>query len=561
MGAAGMDPFLARLLAPPEAPPRGWAGLSMGLVGSYGFGSANDSTQFILNGRSVPYSPVSPSVTTPSLAGGLVGVSIGRDWQFGPILAGVTGDISVGRLGGSTTGPSGKGPGGVEVQSLQSAAINALGTLRGDLGFAVLDRVMAYGTGGLALGAVEGRSTVTFPATGANYVGTRTATAVGWVAGGGVRYAINDIWSVGIEYLHDDLGTTSTLGYQSGQSSYHTQSDLKLRNDMARVRLDYAFAPVSNVRRYVATPDADAIAKMSLLAILRQSDWEFGTRYWYSTGTMRYKLYGYDGSTMLSQLTYSGLKSSAGELFGGVSTPAGVIVRGVLGAGSGSAGQLKDEDFPPGISPYSATVSGLKGGSVGYAMLDVEYDVMPWLRGQLGDLPRMQMGPLVGYGYWHQQMNAYGCTEIAANPDVCSGVSNAALGISEDNVWNYARLGVAVSADLGAGFSVLADAAWVPYGGLSGSDTHWLRLNNPSQGAGNLGGPIAQSGAAFGAQAQLLVRYQVSGALDLGVGGRYWQLNSNGSSKFVAPNGASGSQPTHYTAERYGPFLQLSLRY
>ena len=85
---------------------------------------------------------------------------------------------------------------------------------------------------------------------------------------------------------------------------------------------------------------------------------ELGARYWYSVGRNGYDYYADTTSAlMVSRLTYDKLAASSGELYFRGDVPWGLFVKGVVRAGRSSGGNLLDEDFPPGIVPYSATTS------------------------------------------------------------------------------------------------------------------------------------------------------------------------------------------------------------
>ena len=93
--------------------------------------------------------------------GFVVGGQLGVNWQFNSFVLGAEGDGSWTDWGGS----------------------DAVGTVRLRGGFA-LDRFMPYVTGGAAFQDFED---------------------VGWVAGGGVEFALTDNVSAGVEYLHYDF--------------------------------------------------------------------------------------------------------------------------------------------------------------------------------------------------------------------------------------------------------------------------------------------------------------------------------------------------------------------
>jgi outer membrane immunogenic protein len=95
--------------------------------------------------------------------GFVIGGQVGVNWQFNGFVLGAEGDGSF----------------------VDWGSTDAVGTarLRGGIAF---DRFLAYATGGAAF---------------------EDFNDVGWVAGGGVEYAITDNWTAGVEYLHYDFGS------------------------------------------------------------------------------------------------------------------------------------------------------------------------------------------------------------------------------------------------------------------------------------------------------------------------------------------------------------------
>jgi outer membrane immunogenic protein len=191
LALAAAGPALAADLPPPGPPPQApatyvpvaapvynWGGVYIGINGGYGFGQSNWS-----------------GVTTGSFStdGGLVGGTLGANFQAGQFVFGLETDIDWQDLKGSAA-CTGLGAGvNCETDS------DWLGTVRGRGGFAV-DRALFYATGGLAYGDVE---------TGTNLLGTSGATKIGWTVGGGLEYGITENWTAKIEYLYVDLENTS----------------------------------------------------------------------------------------------------------------------------------------------------------------------------------------------------------------------------------------------------------------------------------------------------------------------------------------------------------------
>jgi hypothetical protein len=80
--------------------------------------------------------------------------------------------------------------------------------------------------------------------------------------------------------------------------------------------------------------------------------WEFGGRYWYSSGKNWYNYYGDTTTSLLvSRLSYQGMTGQSGEAFFRVDSFSGslkgVFVKGYAGGGAITNGTFIDEDFPP----------------------------------------------------------------------------------------------------------------------------------------------------------------------------------------------------------------------
>jgi outer membrane immunogenic protein len=120
-------------------------------------------------------------------SGGVVGGTIGYNWQLGNWVLGFEGDVDWSNVSGTT---SAAGCPGCSVQN------NWLSTARGRVGYS-FGQWLPYITGGLAAGDVQ--------ASVPGFSG-QTNTQVGWAAGAGVEYAITNNWSAKLEYLHVDLG-------------------------------------------------------------------------------------------------------------------------------------------------------------------------------------------------------------------------------------------------------------------------------------------------------------------------------------------------------------------
>ena len=99
-----------------------------------------------------------------------------------------------------------------------SAKIDWYGTVRVRAGWAD-DRALFYGTGGLAYGNVDLRSSYT---TGGGTLDSHTSSVrTGWVLGAGIDYMLKPNLFLNLEYEHVDLGTVSlaALAPSAGQTA------------------------------------------------------------------------------------------------------------------------------------------------------------------------------------------------------------------------------------------------------------------------------------------------------------------------------------------------------
>jgi outer membrane immunogenic protein len=132
--------------------------------------------------------------------------------------------------------------------------ISWFGTLRGRTGYA-WDRLLIYGTGGLAYGRVSlsGTTTLTVvanPLCGGCVSGVATGAfetsslKVGWAAGAGIESAITNNWSWRAEYLYMDLGSLDVLlpGVFPGSPNFETiAAHAHFTHNIARGGINYKF--------------------------------------------------------------------------------------------------------------------------------------------------------------------------------------------------------------------------------------------------------------------------------------------------------------------------------
>jgi len=183
-----------------------WDGPEIGVQGGYGWGTSSG------NGYSFDTN------------GGMGGAHAGWNWQMGHWVLGVEGDAEGGEIGAF------KNLGGVIV----SSNMDFDASVRGKLGYA-FDRVLLYGTGGVAFGDVNTKYHTTNPC--CLVVASNDEIRVGWTAGGGVGYAFTPNWEGNVEYRYTDLGSQST------RSRRGFVDNNSFNYNMIRVGLTYRFAP------------------------------------------------------------------------------------------------------------------------------------------------------------------------------------------------------------------------------------------------------------------------------------------------------------------------------
>jgi hypothetical protein len=183
-------------------------------------------------------------------------------------------------------------------------------------------------------------------------------------------------------------------------------------------------------------------------------------------------------------------------------------------------------------------------GHIGYATIDLGYN---FLRA-----PGAKVGAFVGYNYYAQAINTFGCTQLAGDKP-CAEPPRL-LGLTENDHFNSLRIGLSSEVMLTDRLRLTGDAAFVPWVTYSGLDNHLQR---------QLLGPNA-SNSGTGVMLEAVLDYQVTDAWSIGVGGRYWAWQMDtGTAGFVnLTNPAEDSvEPQRASTERYGIFVQSSYRW
>jgi outer membrane immunogenic protein len=255
-GSAASAADLARRTftkAPPPpviAPVYNWTGFYIG--GNVGGGWSEDSGATLCTEAGVVNSPGCQKVPGGTINGSGVigGVQAGYNWQAGPNwLIGIEADIQGADIKGSTTvnGPFPFFGGGFGDPATYTASekVDWFGTVRGRVGMTA-GPVLFYVTGGLAYGHARLNTDLvaTFPFT---FPASASVTKAGWTAGGGVEWGFAGNWSVKVEGLYYDLGTTTvsagpTVGAADpAVAAFRRGKDFDLHGAIGRVGLNYRF--------------------------------------------------------------------------------------------------------------------------------------------------------------------------------------------------------------------------------------------------------------------------------------------------------------------------------
>jgi outer membrane immunogenic protein len=189
--------------APYVAPVYNWTGFYLGINGGWGWGTGS------FNGT--------PATGDLTGSGGLIGGTLGYNWQFGQAVWGLETDIGWSGI---------KGDGACRGFSDCEVRNDWLGTARVRLGWAA-DRWMPYVTGGLAYGGLKAE---------VNGHG-ESDTNAGWTVGGGLEVALAQPWTAKLEYLYVDLGDINCNSRCGGNSP----DKVDFHSHIVRAGLNYRF--------------------------------------------------------------------------------------------------------------------------------------------------------------------------------------------------------------------------------------------------------------------------------------------------------------------------------
>jgi outer membrane immunogenic protein len=205
---------------PRYAPAAGnnWTGCYAGIQGGYAWGTSrqdNVSTGGTITGDF-------------DVQGGLVGGTLGCNWQTGDWVFGVEGDYSAADIKGSATDIAPFNP------TFSSTSKQTwLATARGRVGWN-WNQTLFYLTGGAAWSDLE------IVASNGIVMGAESKTVSGWTAGGGIEYALSPQWSLKGEYLYADFGKPAFFNPPPG-CCVDRAGGVKMVDNIVRLGLNYKF--------------------------------------------------------------------------------------------------------------------------------------------------------------------------------------------------------------------------------------------------------------------------------------------------------------------------------
>ena len=163
------------------------------------------------------------------------------------------------------------------------------------------------------------------------------------------------------------------------------------------------------------------------------------------------------------------MQTNSGELFGRIDSPWRVFVKGFIGTGANTGGQMNDEDFGIPLlgtfAAYSNTISSVSG-TINYGAIDAGVNVL--------EAPSYKVGAFAGYFFLNQDMNAFGCHPLANINCIPNVPTTGSAIISENDKWQAMRVGVSGETRLINRLRLSGDVAYLPVVNFSGVDTHFF---------------------------------------------------------------------------------------
>ncbi len=220
--------------AAPVIVPYNWTGCYLGAEGGGAWGTSrhdavNDGT---LTGQTI----TGDFGVSGSVAGGTAGCS----YQTGSFVFGIENDLSWSNLNGSAFDVPPFDP-----NTVSATNQNWIDSLRGRAGLA-WDRWLGYVTGGTAFAGTSVSVCNTLACA------SNSKTRAGWTIGAGVEYELIGNWTLKVEYLYANFGTTQYINPSAAVPGGFTvvTRDVPLSESIARVGVNFKFGAAPFDPRY-----------------------------------------------------------------------------------------------------------------------------------------------------------------------------------------------------------------------------------------------------------------------------------------------------------------------
>jgi outer membrane immunogenic protein len=210
---------------PPADVPAGWAGLYLG--GQVGYGM--DSVRWRNLGASTFFSPLS-AVTRDSGGGVIGGGQLGYNFQYNRFVFGIEGSVSAADFDRSFASPY------FPATDVWSSKLTWLTTVTGRVGYG-FETWLPYIKGGFAAGNVE--TSIRNNAVGV--ISQGSAVHAGWTVGGGLEVKLTRQLSLGLEFMHTDLGRSNVINGPQVVPGTPESYGIGLRSNSITARFNYLF--------------------------------------------------------------------------------------------------------------------------------------------------------------------------------------------------------------------------------------------------------------------------------------------------------------------------------
>src|SRR5262245_43375506 len=234
-----------------------WAGPYLGV--NMGYSAGKSKTDAVFSDGTLG-TPLFAASSSDSLKGVIGGVQAGYNWQAGNWVAGLEGDI---QLSGQGATPSYVCPGAVcnptvvdfdapvTAKFVQGHKLDSFGTLRGRLGTTITPDVIAYATGGLAVGSIRTAINLSGLALDPHRHSSEFSAPFsvlkikpGWTVGAGLEARLFGNVTGKVEYLYMDFGTVSAaVTNPLNATSITFAASSRVTDNIVRAGVNYKFDP------------------------------------------------------------------------------------------------------------------------------------------------------------------------------------------------------------------------------------------------------------------------------------------------------------------------------